>query len=96
MSERSRTVSGQTQAGPASTIAPPAPRKALQPDMLEGADDQTLLATRLCDLPLQLDGTLMARRVKRLHRELQAHDIDTEDDWRVAELKYSYLRSRQS
>lgn len=42
---------------------------------LEDATDETLLSTRLCDLPLQLEGTLMARRVKRLHRELQAHNI---------------------
>ena len=34
-----------------------------------------MLATRLCDLPIRLEGTLMARRVKRLHRELQAHNI---------------------
>jgi len=45
------------------------------PLVLEDATDETLRAARLCDLPLQLDGTLMARRVQRLHRELQAHDI---------------------
>jgi hypothetical protein len=43
--------------------------------VLEGASDEALLATRLCDLPVKLEGTLMARRVKRLHRELQAHGI---------------------
>ena len=48
---------------------------ARRPLVLEDASDETLLATRLCDLPLQLEGTLMARRVKRLHRELQAHNI---------------------
>jgi pseudaminic acid cytidylyltransferase len=26
--------------------------------------------------------------------ELQAHDIDTEDDWRIAELKFGYLQQR--
>jgi Putative zinc-binding metallo-peptidase len=46
-----------------------------RPLVLEEATDETLLATRLCDLPLQLQGTLMARRVHRLHRELQAHNI---------------------
>ena len=30
---------------------------------------------RLCDLPVKLEGSLMARRVKRLHRELRARDI---------------------
>ena len=45
------------------------------PFVLENASDETLLSTRLCDLPLELEGTLMARRVKRLHRELQAHNI---------------------
>ena len=45
------------------------------PLVLEGATDGTLLAARLCDLPLQLEGTLMARRVRRLHRELQVHNI---------------------
>ena len=48
---------------------------ARRPLVLEEATDETLLATRLCDLPLQLQGTLMARRVQRLHRELQAHNI---------------------
>ena len=43
--------------------------------VFEGVSDETLLATRLCDLPVKLEGTLMARRVKRLHRELQAHGI---------------------
>ena len=43
--------------------------------VLEDASDETLLAARLCDLPLQLDGTLMARRLNRLHRELQTHGI---------------------
>jgi hypothetical protein len=46
-----------------------------RPIVLEDANDETLLATRFCDLPLQLEGTLMARRVKRLHRELQARGV---------------------
>ena len=50
-------------------------RSASQPLLLEDANDQTLLSTRLCDLRLELEGTLMARRVRRLHRELQARDI---------------------
>ena len=45
------------------------------PIALENATDETLLSTRLCDLPLRLAGTLMERRVQRLHRELQAHNI---------------------
>jgi hypothetical protein len=43
--------------------------------VLEDATDEALLSARLCDLPLRLEGTLMARRVQRLHRELRAHDI---------------------
>jgi hypothetical protein len=46
-----------------------------RPVILEEASDEALLATRLCDLPVQLEGTLMARRVGRLHRELTAHNI---------------------
>jgi len=43
--------------------------------VLEKASDDLLLATRICELPVQLEGTLMARRVKRLYRELQRRDI---------------------
>jgi hypothetical protein len=50
-------------------------RAARRPLALEDVSDEALLSTRLCDLPVQLEGTLMARRVKRLHRELQAHSI---------------------
>ena len=59
------------------TASPTGTRRpgARPPLVLADASDETLLSTRLCDLPLQLDGTLMARRVKRLHRELQAHGI---------------------
>ena len=42
---------------------------------LEHASDEAVLGTRLCDLPAQLDGTLIARRVTRLHRELSARAI---------------------
>lgn len=42
---------------------------------LDQADDETLLATRLRDLPVRLEGTLLARRVDRLHRELAARKI---------------------
>ena len=42
---------------------------------LQDISDEALLATRLCDLPVRLDGTLMARRVARLHRELATRDI---------------------
>ena len=42
---------------------------------LAEASDEALLATRLCNLPVQLEGTLMARRLERLHRELRAHEI---------------------
>jgi hypothetical protein len=42
---------------------------------LETASDEALLATRLCDLPVRLDKTLVARRVARLRRELAARNI---------------------
>jgi hypothetical protein len=42
---------------------------------LQEASDEALLATRLCDLPVQLANTLMARRIKRLYRELAARNI---------------------
>jgi hypothetical protein len=42
---------------------------------LESASDDDLLAMRLCDLPIRLTGTLMARRVQRLYRELQRAGI---------------------
>jgi hypothetical protein len=42
---------------------------------LEDTDDQALLASRLRDLPVRIEGTLIERRVQRLHRELQARDI---------------------
>src|SRR5689334_20611812 len=59
------------------TATPPRTRRqaARPPLVLENADDATLLAIRFCHLPLQLEGTLAARRLKRLHRELQAHNI---------------------
>ena len=55
--------------------APPRRRAPARPLALEQADDETLLATRLCDLPVRLDGSLMDRRARRLHRELQARGI---------------------
>jgi hypothetical protein len=42
---------------------------------LQQADDETLLATRLRDLPVRLAGTLLARRVERLYGELSARNI---------------------
>jgi hypothetical protein len=39
------------------------------------ADDETLLAARLRDLPVRLEGTLLARRLNRLHRELEARGV---------------------
>ena len=46
-----------------------------RPIGMEEASDEVLLATRLCDLPVQLEGTMVARRVRRLHRELSARNI---------------------
>ena len=37
--------------------------------------DDALLNMRLCDLPVQIAGTLVERRVRRLHRELAARNI---------------------
>ena len=41
---------------------------------LDRLDDATLLAMRVCDLPVRLEGVL-AWRVVRLHRELKARGI---------------------
>ena len=43
--------------------------------VLEHADDETLLATCLRDLPVRIEGSLMERRVRRLYRELEARGI---------------------
>jgi hypothetical protein len=43
--------------------------------VLENADDQTLLATRLQCLPVRIEGTVVERRVRRLHLELATRDI---------------------
>lgn len=59
-------------------IAGPAPQRrqaTRRSVVLEEASDEVLLSSRLCDLPLRLEGTLMQRRVQRLHRELQARGI---------------------
>jgi hypothetical protein len=50
-------------------------RSVRRPVDLDGADDETLLAARVCDLPLSMSGTLIERRVRRLHRELAARNI---------------------
>jgi Putative zinc-binding metallo-peptidase len=50
-------------------------RRRFTPLRLEDATDEALLAMRLCDLPLHLENTLMARRVARLHRELKARNL---------------------
>ena len=42
---------------------------------LENVTDETLLAARLCDLPIKLEDTLMARRMARLHGELRRRGI---------------------
>jgi Putative zinc-binding metallo-peptidase len=43
--------------------------------VLDHATDDALLAMRLRDLPLKMEGTLVERRLKRLHRELLARNI---------------------
>jgi hypothetical protein len=43
--------------------------------VLDQVDDQELLVARLCDLPVRIDGTLLDRRVQRLHGELRARNI---------------------
>lgn len=39
------------------------------------ASDEDLLSARLCELPLTFEGSLLQRRLRRLHRELEAKDI---------------------
>lgn len=43
-------------------------------DLATIAEDR-LLDTRICDLPLQIEGTWLEDRVAQLHRELQARDL---------------------
>jgi hypothetical protein len=64
-----RATPGKSSGGAARRGAP------ARPLALEQADDETLLATRLCDLPVRMEGSLMDRRARRLHRELQARGI---------------------
>jgi len=57
------------------SMAPSHRRRRSVPLRLEDATDEALLAMRFCDLPLRLENTLMARRVARLHRELEARNL---------------------
>jgi len=51
-------------------------RQAGRPSIdLESINEEALLGTRLCDLPIKLEGTLMARRVARLHGEVRRAGI---------------------
>ena len=47
----------------------------LTPDLLSRMSDEQLLATRLCDLPLRLEGTPLQARVTRLYDELGARGL---------------------
>jgi hypothetical protein len=49
--------------------------RASPPLALDDADDQTLLATCLRDLPVRIEDSLIEHRVQRLHRELETRDI---------------------
>lgn len=42
---------------------------------LDALPEERLLEMRLCDLPLQIEGTWLEDRVAQLHRELKARDI---------------------
>jgi len=64
------TGADRPSGAPKSRRAPARP-----PLVLAQADDQELLAARLCDLPIRIDGSLLDRRVRRLHRELQGRGI---------------------
>src|SRR5262249_18567003 len=50
-------------------------RRTSAPLSLENMTDEALLEMRFCDLPLRVEGTLLARRVVRLYRELKARDL---------------------
>jgi len=50
-------------------------RRSHAPVRLEDATDEGLLVMRFRDLPLRLEGTLMARRIARLHRELKTRRL---------------------
>ena len=50
------------------------PTDASEPPWVALSDDR-LLEWRLCDLHLQIKGTQLARYIKQLHRELEAHQL---------------------
>ena len=67
------------------------PRPQAAPLDLEAVPEETLLDTRICDLPLQIEGTWLEARVAQLHRELKAKNIEFEprcylaDEWLTPE-----------
>jgi hypothetical protein len=48
----------------------------VHPAKLTAMTEEQLLATRLCDLPLQIEGTQIEPRIEQLHEELAARGID--------------------
>jgi hypothetical protein len=70
--------------------APPTPAAAPAIDLSTMSEDQ-ILALRLCQLPITLEGTWLEARVAQLHRELKAHNLLFEptcylaDEWLTPE-----------
>ena len=78
MPDRSRDASALpfgTSPDATHSLKEPARQRQASRIRLDDVGDDTLLAARLCDLPIKLEGTLMERRVHRLHRELQARNL---------------------
>jgi hypothetical protein len=57
------------------TVPPVRLRSVLLAEALDRMSDEQLLNTRLCDLPLRIEGTPLELRVARLYEELHARDL---------------------
>ena len=53
----------------------PAPKRATQTHSLEGLTDEQILNLRICDLPVQIEGTWLEKCVTQLHHELRDKGI---------------------
>lgn len=56
---------------------------------LPSMSDEALLAQRFCDLPISIEGSILARRGERLRRELSARDIRLRPHMWLAEEFYT-------
>ena len=59
-------------------------RKPKEPAWVEMPDNE-LLDVRICDLKLKIEGTVLERRIAKLHDELEARDLNFDPHWWLAE-----------